>query len=73
MKRIVLFFFIFLIFPLIVLAQEKNQPILINQIMLEQNSGAKFELLSFIIPIVIKLIYRALVLKRKHPAATKAT
>ncbi|HOZ53637.1 MAG TPA: lamin tail domain-containing protein [bacterium] len=50
MKKLVLFFFIFLIIPSIILAQEERQPILINQVMLEQDSGAKYEFIEFYNP-----------------------
>lgn len=50
MKRIVLFFFIFLILPFTISAQDKNEPILISQIMLEQSSEAKYEFIELYNP-----------------------
>lgn len=50
MKKLVLFFFIFLTTPSIILAQEERQPILINQIMIERDSGAKHEFIELYNP-----------------------
>lgn len=72
MKRIVLFFFIFLIFPLIVLAQEKNQPILINQIMLEQSSGAKFEFIELYNPNNHQINLSSFSLKKKTASGNES-
>lgn len=72
MKRIVLFFFIFLILPFTISAQDKNEPILISQIMLEQSSGAKYEFIELYNPNDYEIDLSGFSLKKKTSSGNES-